>query len=239
VALLIFAIYQLLPKSFAPTTEIGYKGAFELTTKGIHYYFLLANILDLLWLLSWPVHQVCLSLILVLGLWVVLANIYGRLSCVEEIAEGAAGTGETEALLGTTRTVEPEIGGIAHALTFTPFSLYLSWITFATVLNIFSLFFVIDKNDPFKTVPFAITAIVILGVISLLFLVTERDILFAAVQVWCLIGIGQGHAIRAYPGHDSETVKDTAFITAGLVFAGMLATFIVKAARIYARWENV
>ena len=216
--------------------SLPYKGSFELATTAIHFYFILVAILDIAWIFVWPL-QPCLSLILMIALWFTTAKIYVRIACVEEQAQEVEETGgETEPLLSTTSQAEPppEIGRTAYVLTQIPFSLLFSWVTVGTFVNLFSAVATIDVNDPFKTIPFAMAAIILMGLLALSFLILEKDVIYSLAIIWGLIGIGQGRAVREFPGNNAELIARTSFVTAAVVFAGALATVVVKCARFFA-----
>jgi hypothetical protein len=103
-----------------------------------------------------------------------------------------------------------------------PFSIYLGWITVATVANVTS---VLDylRWDAFGIAP-EIWMWIILGavlVISLLMNFTRRDVAYALVILWALAGISLKHAAVA-------AVAVPTWITFGLVAATLVAAYLVR-----------
>lgn len=103
-----------------------------------------------------------------------------------------------------------------------PFSIYLGWITVATVAN------VSDVLDFLKWNQFGINAaawmVVILGVVLViagLMNFLRRDVAYTVVILWALAGI----AVK-FPQEGIVTVAT--WVTFGLVAASLVATFLVK-----------
>jgi hypothetical protein len=119
------------------------------------------------WIFAWHWRVVPLSLLLMLVILGSLLAMYLRL-----------GTG-----------VRPA-GALETWVFRAPISLYLGWITVATVANATAL--VIDLGaPPFGTVPAIVTVLVILTVVGITgrMLADRRDLVFAAVVAWALLGI--------------------------------------------------
>jgi hypothetical protein len=110
--------------------------------------------------------------------------------------------------LGIGRTAVPAAERWAATL---PFSIYLGWITVATVANVTSLLDFL-KWDRFGITPEIWMGIVLAAVlvIAVLMNFTRRDVAFAAVILWALAGISVKHAAVA-------TVAIPTWITFGLV----------------------
>ncbi len=102
-----------------------------------------------------------------------------------------------------------------------PFSLYLGWITVATVANISDWLFLIQWNG--FGLPPQTWAVIMLGVASLLGLgmsITRRDAVYLFVLVWAFIGI----ALK-------QTAAPLVVISAWIAAALMLGLAIFSLAR--------
>ena len=103
-----------------------------------------------------------------------------------------------------------------------PFSIYLGWITVATVANISDVLYYVKWNQ------FGISAaawmVIILGavlVIAGLMNFLRRDVAYALVLLWALIGI----AVK-FPQEGIVTIAT--WVTFGLVAASLILAFLVK-----------
>ena len=231
--LLAFTIYQLLPKTYTPTTEQGYKGSFELATNAVYFYYIIASLLDILWIWVWPMEEACASLIVMIALWATLATLYVRITAIGETEE--EWEEDTEALLATSRQERPLMGETAYALTVVPFSAYFAWITCMLATNLFAVFGVIDSKDPYHTFPYVIATVVILGFLAFAILALQHDIVFTVVIVWALFGISQGKAIHQYPGREAHWIYFLSIIFAGLLLVGIITVTTLKYTRFRSR----
>jgi len=135
--------------------------------KQIGWLFVLSSIINIAWLFLWQYELLSLSLILMFMLLATLILIYTRL-----------GIGKSKA------TFQEKIA--VH----TPFSVYLGWITIASIANV-SVTLVSLNWDGFGINPetWATLIIIVALVITLLVLATRRDIAYGLVIIWALIGI--------------------------------------------------
>jgi len=96
-----------------------------------------------------------------------------------------------------------------------PFSIYLGWITVASVANITDWLYLVDWNG-FGIAPqtWAVIMIVVASIVGLLMTLTRKDAAYVFVLVWSFIGIAVKQA-------DIPNVATTAWIAAGvmLIFA--------------------
>lgn len=133
----------------------------------ISYYFILASIANILWIFAWHYEQVLLSVVFMIVLLVSLLIIFLRL----EIGK---------AILPRSERFFIQI----------PFSVYLGWITVATIANITAL--LVSFNwDGFgiSEVIWTILVIVVALVITILMLITRKDVAYSLVILWALLGI--------------------------------------------------
>ncbi len=71
-----------------------------------------------------------------------------------------------------------------------PFSVYLGWITVATVANVTDWLFLINWNGfGIHAMSWAVIMIVVASVVGLLMALTRRDAAYLFVLVWSFIGI--------------------------------------------------
>ena len=106
-----------------------------------------------------------------------------------------------------------------------PFSIYLGWITVATVANVTSLLDYL-RWDGFGIAPEIWMGIVLAAVLAIAALMnfTRRDIAYTAVILWALAGISVKHA--AVPA-----VAIPTWITFGLTALTLVAAFYLRPAR--------
>ncbi|MHA2291171.1 MAG: tryptophan-rich sensory protein [Candidatus Hodarchaeales archaeon] len=161
----------------------------------ISYFFIISNLANSAWIVFWHYEIVIASLMLMLILLVSLILIYTRL----EIGK---------------KPVSQKIKISYH----TPFSVYLGWITVATVANVTALLVSINW-DGFGISEVIWTAVVI-GVatfIALVLIFTRRDYAYALVPVWAFIGI----AVKQF--NTQNDVVIISLIAAGILIIALLA----------------
>ncbi len=158
--LAIYCIYELMPRVMRHPA----RGAF---IERIGPLFVMSCILNMGWICAWHYELVLLSVAIMLLLLLTLITIYVRLRA-----------GSSEAL-----TAERYF---AHA----PFSVYLGWISVATIANITAL--LVDwgwngfgLSQQFWTVLMMAAAIGL----AVVMLIRRRDIFYALVIDWALLGI--------------------------------------------------
>lgn len=133
----------------------------------IGYLFALSNVANASWLLFFHYNQFPLSLVAMLVLLVTLITIYRRIH---------AHTGS--------------LSRWAAVFVRGTFSVYLGWITVATIAN--AAYVLVDAGwDGFGIADTAWTVLmlVIAGALTTYILLTERDRAYAAVILWALVGI--------------------------------------------------
>ena len=103
-----------------------------------------------------------------------------------------------------------------------PFSIYLGWISVATIANISQVLFFTGWNG-FGLSP-EIWTVIMLAVgagLGILMLLRERDFAYAAVLIWAFIGIAAKQA-------DNPIIVYSAWTAAGLIILWSLITFMIK-----------
>ncbi|HEX6271122.1 MAG TPA: hypothetical protein VFZ43_12860 [Anaerolineales bacterium] len=131
------------------------------------YLFAISNLANAAWLFCWHYNQFGLSVLVMLALLGLLIASYLRLNVNRE------------------RVTRLEYWSVD-----VPFSVYLGWITVATVANITDWLYLVEWNG--FGIPAQTWAVIMLGVASLLGLamaLTRRDAAYLSVLVWAFIGI--------------------------------------------------
>jgi len=135
--------------------------------KQIGWLFVLSSIINIAWLFLWQYSLLAPSLILMFLLLATLILIYTRLDI-----------GKSKATFQEKLAVH------------TPFSVYLGWITIASIANV-SVTLVSVNWDGFGISPELWTALIIIVAlaITLIVLAKRKDIAYSLVIIWALIGI--------------------------------------------------
>ncbi len=160
ILLAIFAIYQLKVAIRKDTQQSSF-------LEKIGPFFFVSSIANIGWIFAWHYEVVSLSLLLMLLLLGCLIAIYIRLN------------------IGKSSSTKSE-----KYLIHLPFSVYLGWITIATIANVTAL--LVDLNwDKFGLgEQFWAVGVIAIGIaISLSVLFTRKDIFYCLVVDWALLGI--------------------------------------------------
>ena len=162
------------------------------------WWIALGGLANIAWIFLWHYEQFPLTLIAMLVLLGTLIITYLRL----DIGRSTVSKAETWAAR-------------------VPFSIYLGWITVATVANVTSLLYFLNW-DGFGIAPevwmWIVLAVVL--VIAALMNFSRRDIAYTAVILWALAGISVKHA-------DVPVVAIPTWITFGLVALTLVLAFIL------------
>ena len=165
--------------------------------KAVGILFAVSSLFNVLWLFLWHYQHVGWSLIVMLLFLATLVIIYFRLGAV---------------------TTEKSI--YDRILVKFPFSLYLAWISAATIVNFNTWLYNIGwLGTGAGGVFFTILMIIISALLALAVFYLRQDYIFAAVFVWALVGIGVRH------GADLPFLTVVAWIAAAaiLFFLGWIA----------------
>jgi benzodiazapine receptor len=129
--------------------------------------FAVASLANIAWIFAWHCQNFPLSMLFMLILLGSLIGIYLRL-----------GTGRTRVTRAETWAVR------------VPFSIYLGWITVATIANASQLLYVLGWGGwGLAPVTWTIIMLAAAVVVAALVAVTRRDVAYLAVLVWAVIGI--------------------------------------------------
>jgi hypothetical protein len=167
------------------------------------WWISLGGLANSAWIFLWQYKHFPLTLVAMLVLLSTLLVTYLRLG----IGRTAVSTAETWAVR-------------------LPFSLYLGWITVATVANVTVLLAYL-KWDGFGIAPEIWMGIVLAAVLAIAVLInfTRRDVAYALVILWALAGISVKFASVA-------AVASPTWITFGLVALTLVAAFFLKQPRL-------
>jgi benzodiazapine receptor len=165
--------------------------------KQIGALFILSSLFNIVWLFLWQYDYITLSVIVMFAFLVTLITIYVRL-----------GIGKTKASLKE------------NLLVRLPFSVYLGWITIATIANV-SAALVSVSWDGFGLSPqtWAILVLAVAAVITLAVIVTRKDVAYSLVVIWALAGIAVKQSL--YPD-----IVLTAEVAIAIVVVALVVTLI-------------
>jgi len=139
--------------------------------KAVGILFAVSSLFNILWLFFWHYQRIGWSMIIMLLLLATLIMVYLRIGAV---------------------TTEKSL--YDRLLVKYPFSLYLGWITAATIVNFNVLLFDIGwLGIGAGGVFFTILMIAIAALVALAVFYLRQDFIYTAVFVWALIGIGVRH----------------------------------------------
>jgi hypothetical protein len=156
--------------------------------------FLLSSIANVSWLFLWHYEQIVLSILPMFVLLFSLILIYLRLQI-----------GKSDASAMEKLSVR------------VPFSVYLGWITVASIANVAAAAVSLDLNGlGLGEVSWTVLVIIIALVITLGVIVTRRDIAYSLVLVWALVGI-------AVKQSGNQSIALTAGASAVVILAALVA----------------
>ncbi|MBL8095794.1 MAG: hypothetical protein JNL73_16585 [Anaerolineales bacterium] len=163
------------------------------------WWIALGGLANGVWIFLWHYESFALTVVVMLALLATLIVTYLR--------------------LGIGRTAVPAAEAWAVRV---PFSIYLGWITVATVANVTSL--LDDLNwDGFGIAPEIWMGLVLVAVVTIATMMafTRRDVAYALVILWALAGISVKHAAVA-------AVAIPTWVAFGLVALTLASAFLVR-----------
>ena len=133
----------------------------------IGYWFFVSCIFNSAWIVAWHYEQFPLTLVLMLGLLICLLAIYLRLD------------------IGRRRVSAAESRWV-HL----PFSIYLGWISVATVANVSTVLYTTGWNGgPLSPGLWTVIMVIVAALLGLAMIALRNDVGFPLVIVWALVGI--------------------------------------------------
>jgi benzodiazapine receptor len=168
----------------------------------IGWLFALSSLINIAWLFLWQYNYLSVSVLLMFALLATLILIYLRV-----------GIGKSKASLRERLAVH------------LPFSVYLGWITVAAIANV-AVTLVSLGWDGFGISPetWAVLVVAVALIITILMLITRKDVAFALVIIWALVGIGVKQS-------GNQTVLLLAEICVLIVTVALIATVLVSRLR--------
>jgi len=133
----------------------------------ISFYFILASIGNIIWIFLWHYEQVVISLLPMVLLFFSLLMIYLRLGIVDN-----------KASLKEKLAIQ------------VPISVYIGWITVATIANVTGALVKLNVGDLFlgESV-WAMLVIAVATIITILVILRRKDIAYSFVVIWAFLGI--------------------------------------------------
>jgi hypothetical protein len=196
ILLAIFVIYGLI----IAIRKDAQKSSF---IENIGILFFISCLANIGWIFAWHYEIVPLSLVLMLILLATLISIYLKL-----------------------RTGKSDSSRTEKYLVHLPFSVYLGWITIATIANVTALLVDINWDTFGLGEPFWAVAVIIVGIaIALSILFTRRDIYYCLVVDWALLGILLKRLADSTP---VQSVIVTTIVGMALITVGIIAQLVRK-----------
>ncbi|HET6487238.1 MAG TPA: hypothetical protein VFH83_12500 [Spirochaetia bacterium] len=176
-------------------------------TRQVGWLFVLSSAGNIGWLLLWHFRLVGWSVLAMLLILASLVAIHQRL-----------GTGRTPA------------GQAERWLFRVPFSVYLGWITVATIANVTAALVKAGWMG-FGMQPqfWAVTVVVVAAVLTGAVLATRRDVAYSLVVLWALVGIAMKRS--ADPSSASQAVFVAAVVCGSVVAAAVIGSVVRSAVK--------
>lgn len=164
----------------------------------IGYFFILGSLANIIWIFVWHYQLVPLSLIFMIVLSVSLLLIYMKLNIGKS-----------------------EVSKIEKIAVHIPFSIYLGWISVATIANITAVLVVLGVSG-FGLLAEILTIIVIAVVVLITFamLLLRKDCAYSLVIFWALLGIFIKQSVA------NLTIAIVALISGILIIVGIVYIII-------------
>ena len=165
----VFAIWGVIYVLLAAFTYYQYTENEDKLHEKIGWLFVASSFFNSIWIFFWHYEYLLMSLFAMIGLLVCLIFIYMRLE------------------IGLV-----DVSQIKRYMVHLPFSVYLGWITVASIANVAALLVGVGW-DGFNITAIYITAsmILIALIMTLIYIYVRDDLAYAAVIVWALSGIFQ------------------------------------------------
>jgi hypothetical protein len=171
------------------------------TLRRINYLFVAACIANCTWLVLWHYEQFALTAVAMLSLLLLLIAIYRRL------AEDPA-----------------QVTTAERWLVRMPFSIYLGWITVATIANVTDVLYLTGWDGwPLSAEMWAVVMLIAASLITSVIALTRLDLAYTLIIVWAFAGI----AVKQWD--TSSLVAVSGSVLAALVLlVGLLAVAIPR-----------
>lgn len=168
----------------------------------IGYLFVLSSIANIVWIFFWHYEQIILSIIPMLVLLTALISIYLGLQI-----------GHSDVSLSEKLAVH------------LPFSVYLGWITVATIANVAAALTAINWDGlGISEVTWTVLVITIALIITLGVIYTRKDVGYSLVIIWALGGI----IVKQI---ENQSIVLTSGIGVAIILSALIASMILKRSR--------
>jgi benzodiazapine receptor len=168
----------------------------------IGWLFVLSSLVNIVWLFLWQFEYLSLSIVLMFLLLATLILIYLRL-----------GVGKSKVTLGERLAVH------------LPFSVYLGWITVASIANVAATLVSFNWDGfGFSPETWATVVIAVALIITVLMLVTRKDVAYSLVIIWALVGIGVKQS-------GNQTIVTLTEVSAAIVAVALIVVVLVTKLR--------
>jgi benzodiazapine receptor len=171
-------------------------------TERIGWLFVLSSIVNIVWIFFWQFEYLAVSVVLIFLLLASLIAIYVRL-----------GIGKSK------------VGLADRLFVHLPFSVYLGWITVASIANVATALVSLNwDGGGISPEIWAILVVAVALVITALMLIIRKDIAYSLVIIWALVGI-------AVKQSGNQTIVMLTEISAVIVAVMLIATIIISKVR--------
>jgi translocator protein len=197
----VFAIWGLIYLGLAAYTVYQALPAqrTDPTLRSIGWLYVLTCAVNSVWIFLWHYELLPLTMLFMLALLGLLIAIYLRLDVGNR-----------------------QYGGAMRWLVQVPFSIYLGWITVATIAN--SNSFLYDLGWDGSGIAWEVWAVILLVVAAIiggLIVLGRRDVAYGAVLVWAFVGI-------AVKQSNVPLLPVAAWVMAALIAAAIVAALLIK-----------
>lgn len=165
----------------------------------ISWLFVLSSLLNIVWLFLWQYEYLSISVVLMFMLLTTLIAIYLRLNIVKSATP-----------LREKLTVH------------LPFSVYLGWITIASIANVAVTLVSVGWNGfGISQETWAILIVIVALLITLLVVVTRKDVAYGLVIVWALLGIAMKQS-------ENQNIVATTEICATIIVIALILAVLIS-----------
>ncbi|MFX1566793.1 MAG: hypothetical protein ACFFCV_00340 [Promethearchaeota archaeon] len=187
----LFSIYQIRDIFKKDKIEMKYLDE-------IGYFFIIGSLANVIWIIVWHYKLVPLSLVFMIILLISLLLIYTKLNIGKS-----------------------DVSKMEKIATHIPFSIYLGWITVATIANVTAVFVVLGVSS-FGLLAEILTIVVIVVAVLITYamLLLRKDYFYSFVVVWALLGIFIKQITL------NLTIAITAIISGTLILVGIVYLII-------------
>lgn len=170
--------------------------------KRVSWLFVLSSLFNIAWLFLWQFEYLSFSVILMFLLLATLIAIYLRLDIGKS-------------------TVSLREKLVVHL----PFSVYLGWITIASIANVATTLVSVNwEGFGISQETWATLIVIVALLITVLVIVTRRDVAYGLVIIWALVGI----AVKQSEKPNIVMITEISAIIVAIVLAAMILLIILR-----------